>query len=202
MKTNIAKTGSEKTPTVSIIIPVYNKLNYTKKCIESIFNASDDTSYEIIVVNNASTDGTEEYLNSVSNLISINNKENLGFVEACNIGATKSSADYLLFLNNDTEVKDNWISSSIEIMNEDYKCGVVGSKLVFPNGKLQEAGAIILNVAQMHLKKNGIIYITSPSIHWGNNTNVRGVPKEDLMNWLVKSNLSPIEIWEENDRTF
>ena len=84
MKTNIAKTGSEKTPTVSIIIPVYNKLNYTKKCIESIFNASDDTSYEIIVVNNASTDGTEEYLNSVSNLISINNKENLGFVEACN----------------------------------------------------------------------------------------------------------------------
>lgn len=60
----------------------------------------------------------------------------------------------------------------------------------------------ILEVAQMHLKKNGIIYISSPTKHWGNNTHVRGVPKEDLMNWLVKSNLFPIEIWEEDGRTF
>lgn len=60
----------------------------------------------------------------------------------------------------------------------------------------------ILEVAQSHLKENGLVYISSPNTHWGNNTHVRGVPKSDLLQWLEKANLSAIEIWEEEGRTF
>lgn len=60
----------------------------------------------------------------------------------------------------------------------------------------------ILEVAKKHLKEDGIIYISSPSTLWGNNTHVRGVPKKDLSQWLKKLDLSPIAVWEENGRTF
>jgi len=60
----------------------------------------------------------------------------------------------------------------------------------------------ILKVAKKHLNKNGLVYISSPSTHWGNNTHVRGVPKNSLLIWLEKSELSSIEIWEEGGRTF
>ncbi len=90
---------------VSIIIPVFNRVEFTQKCLESLFQNTPDGIYELIVIDNASTDGTKIFLQALinRNFKVITNKENLGFAKACNQGARAASADYLLFLNNDTE---------------------------------------------------------------------------------------------------
>src|SRR2546428_4201344 len=94
---------------VSIIIPVLNNLRFTLECLTSVMKHSSAIPYEIIVVDDASTDQTEQILPCVSNLIYIRNRKNLGFVRACNIGAESAKGKYLLFLNNDTQVTENWL---------------------------------------------------------------------------------------------
>ncbi|MDJ0576558.1 MAG: tetratricopeptide repeat protein [Xenococcaceae cyanobacterium MO_234.B1] len=131
-------------PKVSIIIPVYNKLEYTAQCLESLGKyLAPETDVEIIVVNDCSTDDTESRLNDVEGLILINNESNLGFIHSCNKGASTAQGEYLYFLNNDTTIHPNSIESLIEILEQDEQVGAVGSKLVYPQGALQEAGGII-----------------------------------------------------------
>ena len=134
-------------PLVSIIIPVYNGLKLTQGCLRSISNNTGYPNCEIIVVDNGSVDGTTEYLRQVQSdrLRPVFHKENLGFVEACNSGAAAASGGYLLFLNNDTEVQPGWLESLVEFTQATPDCGAVGAKLVYPNGRLQEAGGIIFS---------------------------------------------------------
>jgi len=130
---------------VSIIIPVFNKLTYTRQCIEAILK--DDTiQYEIIVVDNGSTDNTREYLQTINaNIKIISNKENVGFTIACNQGARIALGDYIVFLNNDTTPQFGWLKELVKTAKRDPTIGAVGSKLVFPDGKLQEAGCLIFS---------------------------------------------------------
>ena len=130
---------------VSIIIPVFNKFQYTLNCLKSI---SDNTtgSFEVVIVDDASTDGTANQLKNIPNLTIIRNKENLGFVESCNNGAKLSKGKFLLFLNNDTVVTENWLPPLLELIKKE-DVGGVGAKLIYPNGTLQEAGGIIWNDA-------------------------------------------------------
>lgn len=95
---------------LSIIIPVLNNLKYTKNCVEKLL-ALDKNIYEIIVVDNCSTDGTKEYLSSLSNdnCKFIFNEINTGFGCACNQGYQISTGSNVLFLNNDIKFKDNYI---------------------------------------------------------------------------------------------
>ena len=131
-------------PTVSIIIPVYNQLEYSLKCLSSLVeNIHQDTLVEIIVVNDCSQDRTQQTLESVSGLKLINNPQNLGFVHSCNQGATVAQGTYLYFLNNDTEIRSQAIESLLAVLQSDSTVGAVGSKLIYPNGSLQEAGSII-----------------------------------------------------------
>ena len=132
---------------VSIIIPVYNNLAYTHKCLLSVFQNTQYPSYEIIIINNASTDGTFEYLQKLqkSNVKTIHNTDNLGFVKACNQGARIASGKYIMLLNNDTEVQPGWLKSLVEFIENHLDCGAVGSKLIYPDKTLQEAGAIIFS---------------------------------------------------------
>jgi GT2 family glycosyltransferase/CDP-glycerol glycerophosphotransferase (TagB/SpsB family) len=134
-------------PCVSIIIPVFNNLHLTQNCFQSILANTDYPNYEIIFVDNASTDGTAEWLKSIESpcVKCIYNSENVGFVRACNTGANHASGDYLLFLNNDTVVKEGWLKPLVEFAEKTPDCGAVGAKLVYPNGVLQEAGGIIFS---------------------------------------------------------
>ena len=130
-------------PEISIIIPVYNQLGYTLKCLKAIaHNLSDSTLVEIIVVNDCSSDRTQEILESITPLTLVNSKNNQGFIYSCNQGASIAKGKYLYFLNNDTEIKPNCIESLAEVLAAD-NVGAVGSKLIYPQGILQEAGGIV-----------------------------------------------------------
>ena len=132
---------------VSIIIPVHNNFNYTYNCISSILNAELQINYEIIIINDMSTDETiflkEKYFNNFTNLILYNTNKKNNFLLNCNKAAKFSRGKYLLFLNNDTKVHRDWLSSLINLIESDEKIGMVGSKLIYPNGTLQEAGGIV-----------------------------------------------------------
>ncbi|KAB1438226.1 glycosyltransferase [Candidatus Galacturonibacter soehngenii] len=130
-------------PQVSIIIPVYNQFDYTYKCLKSILEHTKDVTYEIIIGDDVSTDLTRKLSNYVANVIIKRNNENLGFVRNCNQAAKAARGNYILFLNNDTTVTNNWLKPLVEQMEADERIGLTGSKLVYPNGILQEAGGVI-----------------------------------------------------------
>lgn len=136
----------------SIVIPVFNKAEFTFQCLRSLFREVDLTRNEIIVVDNASSDETAQMLAQMGNRVRvIRNAENLGFVEACNLGAKAANGKYLVFLNNDTIVQKNWLETLVETVETDKTVGLVGSMLIFPDGVLQEAGGIIWNNATAEL---------------------------------------------------
>jgi GT2 family glycosyltransferase/glycosyltransferase involved in cell wall biosynthesis len=135
---------------VSIIIPVFNKVDLTKNCLNSIYKYTRKTiPFEIIVVDNKSSDDTLDFLKDFqkdhSELVIISNEENLGFAKANNIGAANAKGKYLLLLNNDTEVQPGWLENLYATIDSNDSIGAVGSKLLFPNGTIQHAGVIIIN---------------------------------------------------------
>ena len=130
-------------PAVSIVIPAYNGWDLTYKCLASIKENTLGVSYEIIIGDDASSDETKNIGNYIKNITVIRNEKNLEFLHNCNHAATYAKGKYILFLNNDTEVRPAWLSSMVDLMEKDESIGMVGSKLIYPNGKLQEAGAII-----------------------------------------------------------
>jgi len=99
---------------VSIVIPVFNNLKFTLECLMSVMMYSYGVPYEVIVVDDASTDKTEEVLSHVSSLTYIRNEKNLGFVHTCNRGAELAKGKFVLFLNNDTQVTENWLGPLID----------------------------------------------------------------------------------------
>lgn len=129
-------------PVVSLVILTFNKAAITYQCLESLL-AHTDVPYELILVDNGSTDETSSLLDRLENVVIVRNSENLGFVLGCNNGAKIAKGKHLLFLNNDTVVTPNWLSHLVRTIESYPKCGAVGCKLVWPNGLLQEAGSII-----------------------------------------------------------
>ena len=144
-------------PLVSIIVLCYNKLDFTKKCIKSIFKNTKYDNFEVIVVDNASVDDTPAYLEAYGDKIKfIHSDINTGFVGGNNIAFEHAEGEYLLFLNNDTEVTPNWLKFLYNTFIIHPDAGAVGSMLVYPDGTLQEAGGIIFNDATgWNYGKNG-----------------------------------------------
>ncbi len=130
-------------PKVSIVIPVYNEFNYTYNCIKSIIENVKDVPYEVIVGDDESTDTTKKIKKIIRNVkVNINTTDH-GFLMNCNRAAKLSKGEYIVFLNNDTLVKEEWLESLVELIESDDTIGMVGSKLVYPDGTLQEAGGIV-----------------------------------------------------------
>jgi O-antigen biosynthesis protein len=132
-------------PLVSIVIPVYNNWWVTYRCLRALQSNSDSTPYEIIVVDDASTDQTKEALKCLRGITVIRNLTNAGYLISTNRGASKASttSNYLVLLNNDTEPIDGWLDSLYESIDKDKSVAIVGSALIYPNGVLQEAGGQI-----------------------------------------------------------
>lgn len=130
-------------PAVSIVIPVYNQIHYTYACLISILEHTKDVSYEVIIADDVSTDATEHLAEFVQGITICRNTTNQGFLRNCNNAARQAKGKYVMFLNNDTKVTEGWLSSLVNLIESDPSIGMVGSKLVYPDGRLQEAGGII-----------------------------------------------------------
>jgi GT2 family glycosyltransferase len=130
-------------PKVSIIVPAYNKFELTYHCIASVLLAYNKTSYEVILADDCSIDETSEAESVIENLVVSRNPENLRFLRSCNRATELAAGDYIIFLNNDTEVSSFWIDELIEKHNEDETVGLTGSKLLNLDGSMQEAGGIV-----------------------------------------------------------
>jgi O-antigen biosynthesis protein len=147
----VAYTGPDN-PHVSIIIPVHNNAELTFQCLRSLLPQIDDTAHEIVVIDDASTDETSLLLASYSDRVrSMVNESNLGFLRSCNHAASQARGQLLVFLNNDTLVQPGWLKTLVSTVESDNDIGAVGSMLVYPNGRLQEAGGIIWSDGSAHL---------------------------------------------------
>lgn len=132
-----------ETPLVSIVIPVFNRLELTRECLRFIQANTTTTPIEVIVVDNHSTDGTAAWFESGAKkgaVRVISNPRNLGFAVACNQGASAARGSYVLFLNNDTEPQAGWLEALLRIAEADEKVAAVGSLLLYPDGTVQHAG--------------------------------------------------------------
>ncbi len=130
-------------PKISIIILNWNKLDYLKQCIENAVKNTDYPNYEIVILDNASTEaGTKEYLSSLPHK-TITSPVNLGFAKGNNEAVKHATGGYLLLLNNDTIPKHDWLALMIELMLNNPKCGIVGSKLLYPDGTIQHIGVYL-----------------------------------------------------------
>lgn len=123
----------------SIIILTYNQLKYTILCLDSLLEYT-DLPYELILIDNGSTDGTLEYLKSFENAKIISNQTNLGFSKGVNQGIRVAEGDYILLLNNDTIVAKNWLSNQLNCLNNQPEIGIVGPRSNYAGG---EQGGII-----------------------------------------------------------
>lgn len=130
-------------PRASIIIPVYNKLAYTAACLESLAAEAGDLPFEVIVVDDCSSDATPQFLAECRGLKALRNAENSGFIASCNAGAAAASGEYLVFLNNDTTVTPGWLEALLQTFADFRDVGIAGARLAYPDGRLQESGGII-----------------------------------------------------------
>ena len=132
-----------ETPDVSIVIPAHNKVKVTYFGLCALLLAKNAASFEVILVDDASTDETAEIEKIVSGITVIHNETAQRFIRACNAGVEKARGKYVVLLNNDTEPTTGWLDALIDAFDRFPNVGLTGSKLIYPNGQLQDAGGII-----------------------------------------------------------
>lgn len=134
---------SSDAPLVSIIIPVYGQLTYALEALQSIARYDTGIPCEVIVIDDCSPEGNVSLLSSVAGVRYVRNDTNLGFLRSCNKAAGLARGRYILLFNSDAQATAGWLSPLFDALESDETAGAVGPKILFPNGRLQEAGGRI-----------------------------------------------------------
>ena len=125
-------------PDVSVIIVNWNSREFLRQCLRTVFQHAGDLQFEVIVIDNASYDGSEPMVwSEFPQVVFIQGDENVGFARANNAAATQASGRNLLFLNPDTEVSDGAIETMARFMDATPEAGAVGCRLLNTDGSLQ-----------------------------------------------------------------
>ena len=130
-------------PVVSVIIPTFGQVRYTLHCLASIRANSPAAAIEVIVIDDAFPGPETRCLSAVRGIRLVRNEVNLGFLRTCAAASRIARGEFLLFLNNDTEVLPGWLDAMLETFATRPDAGLVGSKLINADGTLQEAGGIV-----------------------------------------------------------
>jgi GT2 family glycosyltransferase/2-polyprenyl-3-methyl-5-hydroxy-6-metoxy-1,4-benzoquinol methylase len=137
-----------KSASVSMVIPCFNNSACTAACLRAVQETlPDHLAVEIIVVDDGSTDDTSAVVERSAardrRVRLVRNPTNLGFIASCNRGAEVARHELLVFLNNDTVPLSGWLEAVLQVFRDEPRAGVVGGKLLYPDGRLQEAGGVV-----------------------------------------------------------
>jgi GT2 family glycosyltransferase len=135
-------------PDVTVVMLTFNRWDLTRQALFLLAETTEPR-YEVVIVDNASTDGTLEELGRVHGAKILRNSRNLGFGPANNQGAAMARGRYLLLLNSDAWVRPGWLAPLVEIADADPGVAAVAPKLLYPDGRLQEAGSILWRDARV-----------------------------------------------------
>jgi GT2 family glycosyltransferase/glycosyltransferase involved in cell wall biosynthesis len=141
-------------PRASVVIPIYEQPDLLRACLASLERAGLD-GLELVLVDNASSDTSMPALldEMQGGAQVLRNAANLGFAAACNQGASAAAAPVVVFLNTDTEVRSGWLEPLLAA-TEDPRVGLAGSRLLYPNGRVQHAGmALVAGGPPVHIHR-------------------------------------------------
>lgn len=131
-------------PVISIIVPVYNNISLTVECMLSIQDANQkQLPLSMHVIDAASTDETQAVLSRLNGIEYARLEQKSGYVHNCNRGALLASGEYLLFMNNDAQLMPGTFEAMMSVFHQYPDAGIVGPKVIYPSGHLQEAGGRI-----------------------------------------------------------
>jgi GT2 family glycosyltransferase len=153
-------------PIVSIIIPVHNQLSATLKLLNQFRLNDDSTKFEIIVVDDASTDLTQEALKTIRGINVLTHLSNVGYLRATNSAIQHCKGKYICLLNNDTIPKNGWLDALVRALNDDPQIAIAGSMLLSEDGKVAEAGSqifgshVIWNLGRGAVMRNNLFRFT------------------------------------------
>ncbi len=175
-------------PDVSVIIPVHNNIDLTYLALCSLLLGHNNASFEVIIVDDASTDETQNLEDIVTGITVVRHPVAQRFIRACNAGAQRARGRYFALLNNDVEVTAGWLDELLAGFSRFDNVGLVGSKLLYPNGDLQDAG--------------GIVWGSGNPWNYGNREN----PNDPRFSYARQADylsgaalLAPASVWKEID---
>ena len=147
-------TEDARSISLSVVLVTWNSRDGVERCLASIFGHTEGLTYEVIVVDNASSDDTVAAIRAgFPDVRIIENGENVGFARACNQGMDASTCEFLLLLNPDTYVEDNVIGRSVQVLREQPVVGMLGCRLCFPDGRLQHTANRALSIRRSLLER-------------------------------------------------